>query len=129
MISNLGGFYVKSAQILASKKEYIPHQWCERLSALWDNMQPRPYRRVQRGIQRDLQPCDLARDPGFWRVVADFEEFKQETRSGRLLARAGHAVRNAAAGKRPGTRKLNIRDVFESVDETPLAAASIAQVR
>ncbi len=48
MISELGGFYVKSAQVMASKGEFMPAQWCSRLAQLWDNVAARPWKQVVR---------------------------------------------------------------------------------
>lgn len=46
MVARMNGYYVKSAQILASKTEFVPPQWCRRLAALWDDMTPRPWAQV-----------------------------------------------------------------------------------
>ena len=48
MIRSLGGFYVKSAQVMASKGELMPPQWCSRLAQLWDNVPARPWSQVAR---------------------------------------------------------------------------------
>jgi hypothetical protein len=39
------------AQVLASKREFIPEQWCSRLAELWDSVAPRPWKQVKRWAQ------------------------------------------------------------------------------
>jgi predicted unusual protein kinase regulating ubiquinone biosynthesis (AarF/ABC1/UbiB family) len=41
MILDLSGYYVKSAQIFASKSDFMPGPWIRRLSRLFDQMPPR----------------------------------------------------------------------------------------
>lgn len=54
------GYYVKTGQVLATKREFVPPQWCNRLANLWDNTQPRPWKQVQDTILRDLRATELA---------------------------------------------------------------------
>ena len=47
MLQDLSGYYVKSAQIMASKSDFLPLQWTEKLTPIFfDNMQPRDWRDV-----------------------------------------------------------------------------------
>ena len=48
---------MKTAQILASKDEFLPAAWTARLSALWDAMPPRPWRVVRAALQAELRRC------------------------------------------------------------------------
>ena len=48
MLLDLSGLYVKSAQILASKGDFMPEPWCRRLAAMFDSMPPKPWAQVAR---------------------------------------------------------------------------------
>lgn len=48
MLLDQSGLYVKSAQILASKRDFMPEPWCRRLAAMFDSMPPRPWSHVAR---------------------------------------------------------------------------------
>ncbi len=48
MLLDLSGMYVKSAQILASKGDFMPEPWVRRLAAMFDSMLPKPWNAVQR---------------------------------------------------------------------------------
>ena len=48
MLLDLSGLYVKSAQILASKRDFMPEPWCRRLAAMFDSMPPKPWAHVAR---------------------------------------------------------------------------------
>jgi len=48
MLLDLSGLYVKSAQILASKGDFMPEPWCRRLAAMFDSMPPKPWVQVAR---------------------------------------------------------------------------------
>lgn len=39
LILDMSGYYVKSAQILASKSDFMPEAWCRKLSQLFDQVQ------------------------------------------------------------------------------------------
>lgn len=77
---------MKTAQILASKDEFLPAAWTARLSALWDAMPPRSWRVVRAALHAELRRC-----PG-------------------------------------GSVDGSPDDVFAGVEESCLAAASVAQV-
>eukprot|EP00250_Pteridium_aquilinum_P011766 c20291_g2_i1 orf=270-2069(-) len=57
LILDMSGFYVKSAQILASKAEFVPEAWTKHLSKLLDSAPPRPFREVKHTIQQQLRKC------------------------------------------------------------------------
>lgn len=48
MLLELSGMYVKSAQILASKGDFMPEPWVRRLAAMFDRMPPKPWDAVRR---------------------------------------------------------------------------------
>ena len=48
MLLDLSGLYVKSAQIMASKQDFMPEPWCRRLAAMFDSMPPKPWAHVAR---------------------------------------------------------------------------------
>lgn len=58
MLLDLSGLYVKSAQILASKGDFIPEPWCRRLAAMFDSMPPKPWAYVAR-VRLQPWPCCL----------------------------------------------------------------------
>ncbi len=43
MMLDLSGYYVKAAQIIASKGDFIPKEWIPHLSLMFDAMPPRPW--------------------------------------------------------------------------------------
>ncbi|MCO5606252.1 hypothetical protein L7F22_060439 [Adiantum nelumboides] len=55
LILDMSGFYVKSAQILASKAEFVPGAWTRHLSKLLDSAPPRPFHEVSRTIRQQLK--------------------------------------------------------------------------
>jgi aarF domain-containing kinase len=81
IITSLKGFYVKTAQIIASRQDLFPKEYTEALSDFTDNVDPLPTPLIKAVIIKEL----LNRGEAF-------------------------------------------EDVFQEFDETPLGAASIAQV-
>ena len=81
IITSLKGFYVKTAQIIASRRDLFPKEYTEALSDFTDNVDPLPASLIKAVVVKEL----LHRDEKF-------------------------------------------EDVFLEFDETPLGAASIAQV-
>ncbi|GBG91635.1 hypothetical protein CBR_g52669 [Chara braunii] len=55
LVLEMSGFYVKSAQVLASKGDFMPHAWTMRLSKLFDDAPPRPFAEVAQSIEHQLQ--------------------------------------------------------------------------
>lgn len=47
MLLDLSSMYVKSAQILASKGDFMPEPWVRCLAAMFDSMPPKPWIVVQ----------------------------------------------------------------------------------
>ncbi|GBG63095.1 hypothetical protein CBR_g36582 [Chara braunii] len=57
LVLEMSGFYVKSAQVLASKGDFMPQAWTRRLSTLFDDAPPRPFTEVARSIEHQLEVC------------------------------------------------------------------------
>lgn len=57
LILDMSGFYVKSAQILASKSDFVPEAWTRQLSKLLDSAPPRPFREVELSLRQELARC------------------------------------------------------------------------
>lgn len=64
MILDMSGYYVKSAQILASKSDFMPSQWCTKLARLFDNMPPRSWAEVEATLEDELRCTALHRKHG-----------------------------------------------------------------
>jgi len=54
LVLDLSGFYVKSAQILATKADFVPEAWTKHLSSHLDNTPPRPFSEVEYSIRQEL---------------------------------------------------------------------------
>lgn len=80
-ITDLKGFYVKTAQIISSRQDLFPKQYTDALSGFTDNLDPMPASMAKAVIKSELLNADESFD-----------------------------------------------DVFAEFDETPLGAASVAQV-
>ncbi|CAM6044483.1 unnamed protein product [Sphagnum compactum] len=57
LVLDMSGFYVKSAQILATKADFVPEPWIRRLSNHLDNAPPRPFPEVELSIMQQLSTC------------------------------------------------------------------------
>ena len=105
LLGGLGGYYVKAAQVLAAKGDFIPRAWLTPLSAMFDAMPPRPW-------------ADMA---------ADLERGLAASPDGKASSLGGVSVGRALVPWRAPRRPLTDA-VFAFVDPVPLATASIAQV-
>lgn len=63
LIIDMSGFYVKSAQILASKADFVPEAWSKHLVKLLDDAPPRPFHEVELTIRQQLAMCPLETFP------------------------------------------------------------------
>lgn len=61
LVLDMSGFYVKSAQILATKADFVPEPWTRRLSNHLDNAPPRPFDEVERSIMQQLATCPVSK--------------------------------------------------------------------
>lgn len=69
-ISSLKGFYVKTAQIIASRQDLFPKQYTEALSGFTDNLDPMPVSIAKAVVEQEL----LNRDEKFEDVFVEFDE-------------------------------------------------------
>jgi len=69
-ITSLKGFYVKTAQIIASRKDLFPEQYTEALSNFTDNVDPIPASLAKAVIEKEL----LNRGEKFEDVFSEFDE-------------------------------------------------------
>jgi len=69
-ITSLKGFYVKTAQIIASRKDLFPEEYTEALSDFTDNVDPLPVDLIKAVVEKEL----LVRGETFEDVFAEFDE-------------------------------------------------------
>ena len=69
-ITELKGFYVKTAQIISSRRDLFPEQYTEALSGFTDNLDPMPAALAKAVIESEL----LHADEKFEDVFAEFDE-------------------------------------------------------
>jgi len=69
-ISSLQGFYVKTAQIIASRQDLFPVQYTDALSGFTDNLDPMPASLARAVVEKEL----LHRDEKFEDVFSEFDE-------------------------------------------------------
>eukprot|EP00884_Botryococcus_braunii_P006323 jgi/Botrbrau1/15692/Bobra.4_1s0069.1 len=61
MMLDLSGYYVKAAQIIASKGDFIPKEWIPHLSLMFDAMPPRPWPYIAKELTASLQDTAVGR--------------------------------------------------------------------
>lgn len=69
-ITSLKGFYVKTAQIIASRRDLFPMEYTEALSNFTDNVDPLPVELIKQVIEKDL----LVRGEKFEDIFCEFDE-------------------------------------------------------
>lgn len=69
-ITSLKGFYVKTAQIIASRQDLFPKQYTDALQGFTDNMDPMPASLVKAVIEQEL----LHRSESFQDIFTEFDE-------------------------------------------------------
>ena len=118
LVVRLSGFYVKSAQILGSKSEFMPPEWTDKLSVLFDQHPAAAWREIQPAIQRELKASPFGRS-----AAAASPSSSPSSTTEALSADWNEALEDVRE------RRMSIVDaVFEDIDHDALAAASIAQV-
>ena len=70
IITQLKGFYVKTAQIIASRLDLFPKQYTDKLAVFTDTMDPMPAELAKAVVQQEL----LHADESFDDVFAEFDE-------------------------------------------------------
>ncbi len=69
-ITSLKGFYVKTAQIIASRKDLFPEEYTEALSDFTDNVDPLPVELIKAVVEKEL----LVRGESFDDIFASFDD-------------------------------------------------------
>ncbi|KAL3816876.1 hypothetical protein ACHAXA_006952 [Cyclostephanos tholiformis] len=69
-ITSLKGFYVKTAQIIASRRDLFPQEYTDALSMFTDNVDPLPSELIRAVISKEL----LVRGEKFDDIFAEFDE-------------------------------------------------------
>ena len=69
-ITELKGFYVKTAQIIASRADLFPKQYTEKLSGFTDNLDPMPVELAKAVVSQEL----LRKDEKFEDMFIEFDE-------------------------------------------------------
>lgn len=69
-ITSLKGFYVKTAQIIASRRDLFPEEYTEALSDFTDNVDPLPAALMKAVVEKEL----LVRGEVFEDIFAEFDE-------------------------------------------------------
>jgi aarF domain-containing kinase len=69
-ITSLKGFYVKTAQIIASRRDLFPPEYTEALSDFTDNVDPLPVALMKAVVEKEL----LVRGEVFEDIFAEFDE-------------------------------------------------------
>lgn len=68
-ITSLKGFYVKTAQIISSRRDLFPKEYTERLSIFTDNVDPLPVELIKAVIEKEL----LVKGETFDDIFAEFD--------------------------------------------------------
>lgn len=130
VVSDLKGFYVKTAQIISSRQDLFPKQYTDAMSGFTDNLDPMPLELAKAVVQQEL----LNRDEKFEDV---FEEFDEEPLGAASVAQVHRAVLTEKYGgkevavkiQRPSIESKLLGDVanlkalskaFRNVDALPL---------
>ena len=143
MLSSLSGYYVKAAQVLAIRGDFVPKQWVPLLSRMFDSMDPRSWSDVKKDIEAGLDASPVGRAARA-RAEAEAEEAsndddddREETSTRRcrrpllLLVRVipfSRPVRRLLRRRKAKRARIHLDEVFLRVNDRPLATASIAQV-
>lgn len=101
-VNSLKGFYVKTAQIIASRQDLFPPQYTEALSDFTDNVDPMPASLSRLVIEREL----LNRNETFEDI---FSEFEEEPLGSASIAQVHKAVLTEKYG---GPREVGSNDTF-----------------
>ena len=105
-ILSLKGFYVKTAQIIASRRDLFPMQYTDALSNFTDNVDPLPVELIKAVITKEL----LLRNEQFTDVFASFDEIPLGSAS---VAQVHRAVLSPKFGRKVVAVKVQ-RPAIES---------------
>lgn len=99
VVTELKGFYVKTAQIIASRQDLFPEQYCEALNGFTDNLDPMDASLAKAVVATEL----LNRDEKFSDV---FSEFDDEPLGAASIAQVHRAVLTEKYGGREVAIKI-----------------------
>lgn len=68
-ITSLKGFYVKTAQIISSRRDLFPKEYTEALSIFTDNVDPLPVELIKAVVEKEL----LVKGETFDDIFAEFD--------------------------------------------------------
>lgn len=105
-VASLKGFYVKTAQIIASRQDLFPKQYTEALSGFTDQIDPMPVALVKAVVQQELLHADEA-----WDEV--FLEFDDEPLGSASVAQVHRAVLGTKYG---GPREVAVKVQRPSIE-------------
>jgi len=104
-ITSLKGFYVKTAQIIASRQDLFPPEYTEALSNFTDNVDPLPVELLKAVVAQDL----LVRGEVFEDIFAEFDEVP-------LGAASVAQVHRAVLTEKYGSREVAVKIQRPSIE-------------
>ena len=106
VLVDLGPTFVKGGQILSTRPDLIPEDWCEEFSSLQDNVAPLPLETVEKEIARDLGQATSELMYSF-----DPEPLASASIAQVHRARAYDGREVVVKVRRPGVKKSIVRDL------------------
>lgn len=116
-ITSLKGFYVKTAQIIASRQDLFPKQYTDALQGFTDNMDPMPVSLVKAVIEQEL----LHKSEAFQDVFIEFDDIPLGSAS---VAQVHRAVLSPKYG---GPREVAVKVQRPSIE--PKLLGDIANLK
>ncbi len=117
----LGVTYIKLAQFLTTRPDYVPPEYMEELEKLQDEVPPSPFEEVEKVVEEELGPIDEV-----------FEEFEREPISGASIAQVHRAKLDgrwvAVKIQRPGLEETVKADLLMLRFVKPLASGFLRLV-
>lgn len=110
VVTDLKGFYVKTAQIISSRQDLFPKQYTDALSGFTDNLDPMPAELAKAVIVQEL----LNRDEKFEDVFSEFDEVP-------LGAASVAQVHRAVLTDKYGGREVAVKIQRPSIESKLLA--------
>lgn len=104
-ITSLKGFYVKTAQIISSRRDLFPPEYTEALSMFTDNVDPLPVSLIQAVIEKEL----LVRGETFTDIFAEFDTIP-------LGAASVAQVHRAVLSQKYGSREVAVKVQRPSIE-------------
>jgi len=104
-ITSLKGFYVKTAQIISSRRDLFPPEYTEALSMFTDNVDPLPVSLIRAVVEREL----LVRGETFTDIFAEFDPIP-------LGAASVAQVHRAVLSPKYGSREVAVKVQRPSIE-------------